>query len=124
MTLSSAEAEYFGAMLATKDIVFARDVLFNLGIILGEPTVIYCDSQSAVGMSFDPIAFKRTKHILRAAEYLRDLVSRDVIVVYHTPGRTMIADILTKAVARAIFVALLALVRGLADGDVPVVGPA
>ena len=81
------------------------------------------DSQSAIAMSQDPVAFKNTKHILRAAEYLRDLVSRDVIVVYHTPGRTMIADILTKACARSIFVALLALVRGLADGDVPVVGP-
>ena len=88
------------------------------------PAALYSDSKSAVDLAFDPVAFKKTKHILRAAEYLRDLVSRDVIVVYHTPGRTMIADILTKAVAHAIFVALLALVRGLADGDVPVVGPA
>ena len=124
VTLSSAEAEFFGAMLAAREMLFAIELFADLGLEIPAPAALYSDSKSAVDLAFDPVAFKKTKHILRAAEYLRDLVSRDVIVVYHTPGRTMIADILTKAVARAIFVALLALVRGLADGDVPVVGPA
>ena len=124
VSLSSAEAEYHGAMMTGRDLVWLRDLLTDLCVALDRAVVLWSDSKSAVDMAFDPVAFKKTKHILRAAEYLRDLVSRDVIVVYHTPGRTMIADILTKAVARAIFVALLALVRGLADGDVPVVGPA
>ena len=121
---SSAEAEFFGAMLAAREMLFAIELFADLDLEIPAPAALYSDSKSAVDLAFDPVAFKKTKHILRAAEYLRDLVSRDVIVVYHTPGRTMIADILTKAVARAIFVALLALVRGLADGDVPVVGPA
>ena len=53
-------------------------------------------------MAFDPGAFKKTKHILRAAEFLRDLVSRGAISVEHLPGVVMIADLLTKAVSRAI----------------------
>ena len=28
-------------------------------------------------MSFDPVAFKNTKHILRAANFLRDLVQKE-----------------------------------------------
>jgi len=55
------------------------------------------DSKSAVGMAFDPVAFKKTKHILRAAEFLRDLVNRGVISVEHLPGVVMLADLLTKA---------------------------
>ena len=47
-----------------------RDLLFDLGLLVSGPTVMYCDSQSAVGMALDPIAFKKTKHILRAAEFL------------------------------------------------------
>ena len=65
VTLSSAEAEYFGAMLAAKDTVFIRDILVYLGLLKTGPTVIFADSKSAVDMAFDPVAFKNTKHILR-----------------------------------------------------------
>ena len=119
VSLSSAEAEFFGAMLATRDVVFLRDLLVELGVALNGPSNIYSDSKSAVGMSFDPIAFKKTKHILRAAEFLRDLVAREVVVMSHVSGKVMVADLLTKAVARAIFHALVKLVRAYAvDGVV------
>ena len=60
-------------------------------------------------LAFDPVAFKKTKHILRAAEYLRDLVLREAVTLEHVPGATMMADIATKAPARRIFTELLAL---------------
>ena len=47
-------------------------LLIDLGFIIDAASVIKCDSKSAVGMAFDPVAFKKTKHILRAAEFLRD----------------------------------------------------
>jgi len=50
------------------------------------------------------------KHILRAAEFLRDLVAREVIALKHLPGKIMLADVLTKAVARAIFLLLTRLI--------------
>ena len=59
-------------------------------------------------MTLDPVAFKATKNILRAAHFLRDLVATERISVAHLPGKHMLADILTKAPARAIFIALLA----------------
>ena len=60
-------------------------------------------------MAFDPVAFKQTKHILRAAHFLRDLVARDVVTLRHIAGRVMIADILTKALSRALFRELIGL---------------
>ena len=107
VTLSSAEAEFFGAMLAAKELIFIRELLIELGIPVDAPSVIKCDSKSAVGMAFDPVAFKKTKHILRAAEFLRDLVAREVVSVEHLPGAVMLADILTKAASRAVFVELI-----------------
>ena len=109
VSLSSAEAEYFGAMMAARDLIFARDLLVELAIPLESPSVMWSDSKSAVDMSRDPVAFKMTKHILRAAEFLRDLVARLVIEVRHLPGRVMIADLLTKAVARVLYHELLRL---------------
>ena len=68
-------------------------------------------------MSLDPVAFKQTKHILRAAQFLRDLVHREVVLPKHLPGKVMIADLLTKAVARAVFHTLVALLNKFAaDG--------
>ena len=72
VTLSSAEAEFFGAMLAAKEVIFIRELLIDLGFSIDGASVINCDSKSAVGMAFDPVAFKKTKHILRAAEFLRE----------------------------------------------------
>ena len=68
-------------------------------------------------MALDPVAFKQTKHILRAAEFLRDLVARCVFTFAHTPGATMMADILTKAVVRPLFIELFKLIeKYAADG--------
>lgn len=119
VSLSSAEAEYFGAMLAAREVIFVRELLIDLGIELNGASTIYCDSKSAVDMAFDPVAFKNTKHVMRAAEFLRDLVAREVVTLKHVAGRVMIADILTKAQARAVFVELLNLLdRYAVDGIV------
>ena len=57
VSLSSAEAEFFGALLAAKDLLFHRDLFTALGIGLGGATVVYSDSKAAVDMSVDPVAF-------------------------------------------------------------------
>ena len=67
------------------------------------------DSKSAVDMAFDLVAFKNTKHVMRAAEFLRDLVAREALTLAHEKGVVMIADLLTKATARPLFVELLRL---------------
>ena len=109
VSLSSAEAEYFGAMMAARDILWLRDLLVDLGAKCDGPCVLWSDSKSAVDMSLDPIAFKNTKHILRAAYFLRDLVSRMSVAMRHVPGRVMIADLLTKSVGRQLHLELLRL---------------
>ena len=109
VTLSSAEAEFFGAMLALKDTIWLRELLLDLGLLLPGPTLMWCDSKSAVDMAFDPVAFKKTKHILRAANFFKDHTHKNTITLQHCKGIIMIADILTKAVARQLFLQLLKL---------------
>jgi hypothetical protein len=107
VSLSSAEAEFFGAMLCAREVTFIRELLLDLALPFHNPSVIFSDSKSSVDMSLDPVAFKKTKHILRAAEFLRDLVAREVVRLVHLAGSHMIADILTKAAARPIFLQLI-----------------
>ena len=107
VSLSSAESEIFGAMLAARDAMFLRDVLADLGLLQAGPTVLYLDSKSAIDLAFDPVAFRRTKHIMRATHFLRDLVARRYFLPRHVPGKSNPADVMTKALSRALFVAVL-----------------
>ena len=97
-------------------------LLVDLGSTFDAPTIIKIDSKSAVDMSVDPVAFKNTKHILRAAEFLRDVVLKESAVLEHCAGRFMIADLLTKNVSRPIFIELMRMLaaypqKGLAGLD-------
>ena len=105
-------------MMAARDVVYIRDLLVDLGIVLAAASVISSDSKSAVALGFDPVAFKQTKHILRAAEFIRDLILREMITLEHVPGKVMVADLLTKPVARAVFIALLGLLDNYAEAGV------
>ena len=107
VSFSSAESEIFGAILAAKEGIFYRELLTDLGLTPEGPTRIFSDSKSCVDLSFDPVAFKKTKHILRAAEGLRDYVSRLVYVMIFLTGSANIADILTKPQATAVFTSLM-----------------
>ena len=73
-------------MLAARDGIFCRDLIEELDLESPGPSVLYTDSKSAVTLAFDAVAFKNTKHILRAANFLRDLVAREVVDVKHVAG--------------------------------------
>ena len=79
---------------------------------------MWCDSKSAVALALDPEAFKNTKHILRAAEFLKDHVLRGSVTISHSKGSTMVADILTKGQARPVFLQLMKLLLGYSKNPV------
>lgn len=59
----------------------------------------YTDSSSALAIIVGETASWRTRHLRRRAKYLRWRVGRGDIVLRHTPGAKMIADLGTKALA-------------------------
>ena len=58
---------------------------------------------------YDPVSFRKTKHVLRAAEGLRHYVATLVFVMTHVKGNKNLADIMTKAQAVAVYIELMAL---------------
>ena len=103
VAFSSAESEMFGAILAAKEGIVLRELLSALGIKVSEATRMYSDNKACIDLSYDPVAFKKTKHILRAAYGLRDYVARRVFSMSHVNGAINMADIMTKNQAVAIF---------------------
>lgn len=96
VSASTAEAEFFAAALATREGVYVRDFLEDLGYGVTRATPLLLDSKSALDMAADPVAFKKTKHILRHAYELRDRVARNEFAPLFVDTTQQLADILTK----------------------------
>jgi len=113
ISMSSTEAEYFAACAAAKEVLFFRALLQDLGIDLLGPTLMATDNKGVVDLAIDPVAFKKTKHILRAAEFIRDLSLRRVIALRWISSHVNPADLLTKPFVLATFRKQLSLLRDL-----------
>ena len=67
---------------------------FDLGSTLS--TILFCDNQSAIHISMDPITRHRTKHVEIHMHYIRELVHDTAIILQYYPTDEQIADIFTK----------------------------
>jgi hypothetical protein len=101
VALSSTEAEYIAAAHATKEVVWLRRLLNELGQAPRDPTLLHVDNQSAIAIVQNPEFHDRTKHIDVRYHFLRQKVdSRDILLTY-LPTEDQIADALTKGLTCA-----------------------
>jgi len=104
VALSSVEAEYVAAAEAARDAVHWRSFLSDLGcddtLQLPGPSTIHCDNQGAISLSKNPEHHDRSKHIDIAYHWIREKVAEGVIHLEYLNTKSMIADVLTKPLAR------------------------
>ena len=74
VALSSAEAECMAASLAACEAIWMRKILVGLFDSHLDPTVIYCDNQSCIKLSVNPVFHDRSKHIDIWYHHIRDCV--------------------------------------------------
>ena len=63
IALSSAEAEYRGAMNACIQVVWLQGIISEFDLGSNFSIVLFCDNQTAINISTDPVTKKRTKHV-------------------------------------------------------------
>ena len=76
--LSSAKAQYRGAVNAATQCVWLQGILGELGFAFDSLTIIWCDNKSAINISTDPVHRQNTKHIEIHMRYIRSLVHEQV----------------------------------------------
>nr|GEV23156.1 retrovirus-related Pol polyprotein from transposon TNT 1-94 [Tanacetum cinerariifolium] len=76
---------------------------------------IYCDSKSAIAISYNPIQHSRTKHIAVHYHFIKEHVEKGTIELYFVKTDYQLADLFTKALPANRFNYL---VRRLAQTDV------
>eukprot|EP00253_Pinus_taeda_P027048 PITA_27048 len=106
ISLSSAEAEYRGAVEASKEALWLRQILSEFGFEQQHPTTLWCDNQSAIQLCKDPVQHQRSKHIELHMHFIRKLIHDHVLEVQYCSKDDQVADIFTKALTEAKFTKL------------------
>ena len=96
VALSSTEAEYMASTHSTKEALWLRSALRELGLLKDGPTLIHGDNQGAIALGKNPEHHQRTKHIDIQYHFVREQIAAKNIVFNYIPTTLMLADILTK----------------------------
>jgi hypothetical protein len=94
---SSAEAEYVSASETTKQVVWLRKILGDMGEKQDMTTVLFCDNKSAIAMTKNSVFHSRIKHINLKHHYIREAVEDEEVVIKYVKIGDQLADIFTKA---------------------------
>eukprot|EP00253_Pinus_taeda_P003143 PITA_03143 len=103
VALNSTEAEYMDASQAACEAIRMRKILVGLFDQRMDPTVIYCDNQSCIKLSKNPIFHDRSKYIDIRYHHLGDYVVRRIMLLQYISTEKQDANILTKALSKCKF---------------------
>ena len=100
---STCEAEYIAASEAANEGVWMKEFISDLGVIpsASGPMKIFCDNTGAIALAKESRFHKRTKHIKRRFNSIRDLVQVGDIEICKIHTDLNVADPLTKPLPRA-----------------------
>ncbi len=98
--LSSTEAEYMAASNATKEAIWLRTFLSELGFKMDAPLPLLIDNQSAIALAKNSAFHDRTKHIAVRYHFIREKYEAGEIDVSYVPTGDQVADVLTKGLPR------------------------
>ena len=100
---STCEAEYIAASEAANEGVWMKEFISDLGVIRSAsgPMEIFCDNTGAIALAKEYRFHKRTKHIKRRFNSIRDLVQVGDIEICKIHTDLNVADPLTKPLPRA-----------------------
>ncbi|KAG7543542.1 Integrase catalytic core [Arabidopsis thaliana x Arabidopsis arenosa] len=103
VSMSSAEAEYRAMAFITKELLWLKRVLQDLGVSHDQPMRLCCDNKSAIYIATNPVFHERTKHIENDCHFVRDEIQKCIIAPAHVDSCSQLADIFTKPLGKQSF---------------------
>ncbi|RWR74934.1 Integrase, catalytic core [Cinnamomum micranthum f. kanehirae] len=103
VALSSCEAEYVAATMATQECIWLKRLIQEMFSALDYPIPIHCDNESAIKLAGNPVFHARTKHIETHFHFAREKVLTQDIQLQKIRTDVQVADIFTKALGKAKF---------------------
>ncbi|KAL8109061.1 hypothetical protein AgCh_025234 [Apium graveolens] len=106
ISTSTAEAEYIAAGSCYAQILWMKNRLLDYGLDYSS-IPIYCDNQSAIVMTKNPVQHSMTKHISIKYHFIREHVEAGIVELIFVPTDQQVADIFTKPLYEATFTRLV-----------------
>jgi hypothetical protein len=103
---STMEAEYMAAAAAAKMALWLRKLMATMqdeGTQDMPGIELKCDNQAALALMHNPVHHQRAKHIDVCHHFLQERVARGEISIAFVPTKDMLADVMTKALAKPQF---------------------
>lgn len=100
---STAEAEYVAAAMATSQVYWLRKILGDIGMKQKEATELFCDNQSAIAMSKNPVFHNRTRHINIKYHFIREAIEEGEVQLTFCKSEDQVANNFTKALPKEKF---------------------
>ena len=85
VALSSVEVKYVATSEVCKEVIWLRKFLSDLFKGPLSPTCIYCDNESCIRLTEDPVFHVRTKHINNKYHYIKSMVRDGVVKLHYIP---------------------------------------
>jgi hypothetical protein len=105
VALSSAESEYYALAMGSQEAMWIKMIVEEIGFgdFVSSPIKVFEDNQGCIKLAENPIVMGRAKHIETKMHFIRDLVLKGKIKLEYCPTEDMTADLLTKPLARVVF---------------------
>ncbi|KAI3423627.1 Exocyst subunit Exo70 family protein [Psidium guajava] len=111
ISLSTTEVEFVAATSSACQGIWLRKILGQLHFEHHEATIIFCNNNSAIKLSKNPVLHGRSKHIDVKYHFSRDLTKDGVIDLVFCRSEDQVADLFTKPLKIATFQKLRKLIR-------------
>ncbi|GJX21173.1 retrovirus-related pol polyprotein from transposon TNT 1-94 [Tanacetum coccineum] len=101
-TMSTVEAEYVSLSACCTQVIWIRMQLLDYGFWYNK-IPMYCNSQSAIAISCNPVQHSRTKHIDIRYHFIKEHAEKGTIELYFVRTKYQLAGLFTKALPKERF---------------------
>nr|GEX59596.1 retrovirus-related Pol polyprotein from transposon TNT 1-94 [Tanacetum cinerariifolium] len=100
--MSTTKAKYVSLSACCAQVIWMRTQLLDYGHKYNK-IPMYCDSKSAIAISYNPVQHSRTKHINIWYHFIKEHVEKGTIKLYFDGIEYQFADLFTKALSKECF---------------------
>lgn len=94
---STAEAEYKSMSISLSELLWVRDLLTELKLMINIPMKLWCDSKSAINIANNSVQHDRTKHVETDRFFIKERIDDKTLKLNFVNSREQVVDCLTKA---------------------------
>jgi hypothetical protein len=101
ITLPSTKVKHKATIEATKDAIWIKQLLQDIGQVQLAPTIFNCDhNQSCIALSHDHKFHARIKHIEIQYHYICEIIKKGMVKFQYCNTNENIVDIFTKSLTK------------------------